>query len=72
MTYIITFPNVTQAMKCEAHCKAAGIAGEIINLPAELKAGCGFAFRLEAESEASAKKSLEDGGVGFEAIFRGK
>lgn len=69
MTYLITFPNVTQALKCEDHWKQLGQPGEIVSLPAELEAGCGFAFLLEAADKASVEAVLGDGDIAFEALL---
>lgn len=67
MRYLISFPNVSQAMKCEAIFKGEG--GELISLPEELDAGCGFAYLKEAEAEDIIRKKLNAGEVEFEKII---
>lgn len=69
MTYLITFPNVTQALKCEDHYKGTNKPGEIVSLPAELEAGCGFAYLLDAPSEADVTAALDAGQIAFEKIL---
>lgn len=69
--YLISFPNVTQALKCEALYKKQPEArrGKIVSLPAELEAGCGFAYILEATDEQAIRDTLAEGNVTFERIF---
>lgn len=44
---IVTFESVTDAMAMEEAVKEAGLKGELIPLPDELSAGCGYAWKHE-------------------------
>ena len=36
-------------MEMEAFCRASGIPGRLVPVPRQLSAGCGIAWRMEAE-----------------------
>lgn len=44
---IVTFESVTDAMAMEEAVKEVGLKGELIPLPDELSAGCGYAWKHE-------------------------
>lgn len=67
--FLITFSTVTDALAAEAYAAEQGLGGEIISLPASLEAGCGFAYRVEAEDMGALERCLRDGEVIFEKIL---
>ena len=46
---VLTFHTTDAAMEMEAFCKQNGIAGRLVPIPRRLSAGCGIAWRMEAE-----------------------
>ena len=47
---VLTFHTTDAAMEMESFCKQNGIAGRLVPVPRRLSAGCGIAWRMEAES----------------------
>ena len=46
---VLTFHTTDAAMEMESFCKQNGIAGRLVPVPRRLSAGCGIAWRMEAE-----------------------
>ena len=44
---LITFPNVTEAMRLEAASEKAKVPGRLIPVPRQIISTCGMAFRAE-------------------------
>ena len=53
---VLTFHNTDAAMEMEAFCKQNGIAGRLAPVPRRLSAGCGIAWRMEAEVYAKSRR----------------
>ena len=66
---IVTFPTTTQAMKMEKAARACGAPGRLIPVPREISAGCGMAWRAEAEAKEALKRLISDAGNEAEGIF---
>lgn len=63
---ILTFHTTSAAMAMELYCKKHGISGRLIPVPRELSAGCGLAWRIEAEEYARHKDDLLNASVEIE------
>lgn len=50
-TLIVTFENVTEALKLEGACKAAALKGRLIPTPRALSASCALSWRCAPELE---------------------
>ena len=53
-------------MEMEAFCKQNGIAGRLVPIPRSLSAGCGIAWRMEAEVYAQYQTVIADCGIEIE------
>ncbi|HHX36572.1 MAG TPA: DUF3343 domain-containing protein [Clostridiaceae bacterium] len=68
MIFIITFATVTDALAVEAYAAATGLGGEIIALPGYLKAGCGFAYEIDATNKEELATCLAEARLPYETI----
>lgn len=66
MTFLLTFPTVSDVMATEGAAKEEGIPGEVCPLPAELAAGCGLAFTFSGEEKETFLGILESRGIHWE------
>ena len=51
---VASFASTFDALAAERLCRAAGVPGRIIPLPAQIRADCGLAWSLPADDEARA------------------
>ncbi|MFR5641356.1 MAG: DUF3343 domain-containing protein [Butyricicoccus sp.] len=63
---VLTFHTTDAAMEMEAFCKQNGIAGRLAPVPRRLSAGCGIAWRMEAEVYAQYQTVIADCGIEIE------
>ena len=63
---VLTFHTTDAAMKMESFCKQNGIAGRLVPVPRRLSAGCGIAWRMEAEVYAQYQTVIADCGIEIE------
>ncbi len=63
---VLTFRTTTEAMAMERRCGEQGIPGRLIPVPKEIAAGCGLAWRMEAEDYARLRPELERLGLRFQ------
>ena len=63
---VLTFNTTDAAMEMEAFCKQNGIAGRLAPVPRRLSAGCGIAWRMEAEVYAQYQTVIADCGIEIE------
>ena len=57
---VLTFHTTDAAMEMESFCKQNGIAGRLVPVPRRLSAGCGIAWRMEAEVYAQYQTVIAD------------
>ncbi|MBQ4610339.1 MAG: DUF3343 domain-containing protein [Clostridia bacterium] len=67
---VITFHTTSAAMAMEALCAEKGLPGRLIPVPREITAGCGMAFRAEAEQEQSLLAAAKDGGIQVDGTYK--
>ena len=48
---VVTFDATAAAMAAEKYCLERGVPGRLIPVPREITAGCGLAWKAEAEQE---------------------
>ena len=63
---IFTFHTTAAAMEMEAFCRDSGIPGRLTPVPRQLSAGCGIAWRMEAEVYAQYQTVIADCGIEIE------
>lgn len=63
---VLTFHTTDAAMEMEAFCKQNSIAGRLVPIPRSLSAGCGIAWRMEAEVYAQYQTVIADCGIEIE------
>ena len=63
---VLTFHTTDAAMEMESFCKQNGIAGRLVPVPRRLSAGCGIAWRMEAEVYAQYQTVIADCGIEIE------
>lgn len=61
---VLTFHATDAAMEMESFCKQNGIADRLV--PRRLSAGCGIAWRMEAEVYAQYQTVIADCGIEIE------
>ncbi|QKF07887.1 DUF3343 domain-containing protein [Berryella wangjianweii] len=65
---VITFHTHTDAIACQAACKAAGVEGRLVTIPRDLSAGCGYAWRCALDQRAESERVLADAGIEVEEL----
>ena len=60
---VLTFHTTDAAMEMESFCKQNGIAGRLVPVPRRLSAGCGIAWRMEAEVTRSIRRLSRTAGL---------
>jgi predicted CoA-substrate-specific enzyme activase len=65
---VFSFSNTTQAMVFDASCETHHLPGKLIPLPSSVKAGCGFAWKMEPKEYASCKDQLDRLGLQYEKM----
>ena len=63
---VLTFHTTDAAMEMEAFCRDSGIPGRLTPVPRQLAAGCGIAWRMEAEVYAQYQTVIADCGIEIE------
>lgn len=66
---IVTFESVTDAMAMEEAVKEAGLNGELIPLPDELSAGCGYAWKHELTERESLEALMKEKALDHDKIL---
>jgi len=54
----------------ERACQAAGLPGRLIPVPREITAGCGLAWKAEAEQEKAVTAALKGAGIKYSGVYR--
>lgn len=57
---VITFHATTEAMQMEKYCITHKISGRLIPVPREISAGCGIAWRMNAEDFPTLEAELSN------------
>ncbi len=70
MPVFVVFPSTHEAMSLDRLLTQAGIDHELVPVPREISASCGFAVRLRPEHEAAARALVDSGGVRTEGFHR--
>ena len=68
-TRINPFPNSTEALAVETHCRAAGLPGRIIPVPREVTAGCGLAWKAAPEDRDALLAALDGANLRYEGSY---
>ena len=58
--FIVTFYNNTGAMAFKKACEERGVAGELIPIPKQLKAGCGLVWSAPLTARVALIQLLDD------------
>ena len=66
---IVTFESVTDAMAMEEAVKEAGLKGELIPLPDELSAGCGYAWKHELTERGPLEALMKEKALDHDKIL---
>ncbi len=66
---VITFATTTGAMAMEKFCMEQKIAGRLIPVPREIRAGCGLAWKTEPKLRESMVETLRDHGLTWEEMY---
>jgi len=64
----VIFPSTHEAMRLDRLLTQAAIEHELVPVPRELSASCGFAVRIRPEHEARVRALVESGGVRIEGF----
>lgn len=64
----VLFEDTIHSFMAEKAFKEAGLPGKLISAPSYLTAGCGLAWRGEAETEEEAKKIISESNLSYEKI----
>ena len=67
---ILTFPTTTAAMAMETLCAKESLPGRLIPVPREITAGCGLAWKAEADQEEAVTAALEAAGIAYSGVHR--
>lgn len=67
---VVAFPNTTNAMAMEKHCRQSGAGGRLIAVPPAVTAGCGMAWCAELEEETAVKEVIQQHHIETEGIYR--
>ncbi|MHB0886033.1 MAG: DUF3343 domain-containing protein [Bacillota bacterium] len=68
MPVFVVFPSTHEAMSLDRLLTQAGIGHELVPVPREISASCGFAVRLRREHEAAVRALVESRGVRTEGF----
>lgn len=64
----VLFEDTTHSFMAEKTFKEAGLPGKLVSAPSFLTAGCGLAWRGEAETEGETKKIISESNLSYEKI----
>lgn len=67
---VVTFDATAAAMAAEKYCLERGVPGRLIPVPREITAGCGLAWKAEADQEEAVTAALEAAGIAFSGVHR--
>lgn len=70
MPVFVVFPSTHEAMSLDRLLTQAGIEHELVPVPREVSASCGFAIRVRPEDEGRVRALVESGGVRTEGFHR--
>lgn len=65
---VLTFASTTQAMAVEKYCREHQLPGRIIPLPKEISAGCGLAWKAEADQQEVLTQALTQAGIRWQEL----
>jgi len=66
---IITFPTTASAIAMERFCKEHELAGRLIPVPGQIRAGCGLAWMAPPPEKERLAAALEAAGLIHEGIM---
>ena len=67
---VVTFEATAAAMAAEKYCLEKGVPGRLIPVPREITAGCGLAWKAEADQEEAVTAALEAAGIAYSGVHR--
>ncbi|HBK60584.1 MAG TPA: hypothetical protein DDZ84_07285, partial [Firmicutes bacterium] len=70
--FLISFPNVHHAFKCESLMRGPGREIHVMPVPRQVSSSCGLAVEVRADDilhGPDVARELERGGVDYEAVF---
>ncbi len=67
---VVTFDATAAAMAAEKYCLERGVPGRLIPVPREITAGCGLAWKAEADQEEAVTAALEAAGIAYSGVHR--
>lgn len=67
---VITFHTTTGAMAMEKYCKGNNLAGRLIPVPREIKAGCGMAWCAMPENRAGLEAAVASAGLDADGWYK--
>lgn len=67
---VVTFDATAAAMAAEKYCLERGVPGRLIPVPREITAGCGLAWKAEADQEEAVTAALEAAGIAYNGVHR--
>jgi len=70
--FLISFPNVHHAFKCESVMRKPGRRIQVMPVPRRVSSSCGLAVQVQADDivhGGDVASELGSGGVDYEAIF---
>ena len=67
---VVTFEATAAAMAAEKYCLEKGVPGRLIPVPREITAGCGLAWKAEADQEEAVTAALEAADIAYSGVHR--
>lgn len=67
---VVTFDATAAAMAAEKYCLERGVPGRLIPVPREITAGCGLAWKAEADQEEAVTAALEAADIAYSGVHR--
>lgn len=67
--YVLTFENVSQAIKFEKLCKEKGFEGALIPVPRRISSSCGLAAKFNPSLKREVLEIIAVNTVGAEALY---
>lgn len=67
---VVTFDATAAAMAAEKYCLERGVPGRLIPVPREITAGCGLAWKAEADQEEAVTTALEAADIAYSGVHR--
>ena len=70
--FLISFPNVHHAFKCETVIRKPGRRIQIVPVPRKVSSSCGLAVEVQVDDIVHGRdlvRELGSGGVDYEAVF---